>query len=62
MIGFDPRPVQDALVGSRDRLLVEDAELIAAVLPAQSSHDVGPFVALREGRTRDEKCKKGERL
>jgi len=62
VVGLDLCAVQGALVGLRDGLLAENAELITAVLPTQSSDEVGPLVALGKSGTGDEKSEYGEKL
>jgi hypothetical protein len=51
VVGLDPCAVQGALVGLRDSLLAQNAELITSILPTQSSDEVGPLVALGKSGT-----------
>jgi hypothetical protein len=62
VVGLEPCAVQGALVGLRDGLPAENAELITPVLPTQSSDEVGPLVAPGKSGTGDEKTECGEML
>ena len=62
VVGLDLCAVQGALVGLRDGLPAENAELITPVPPTQSSDEVGPLVAPGKSGTGDEKTVCGEML